>query len=311
LIKTSVIFCGGYGSRLGLITKDKPKPMVIVNKKPFLEHIILQLKSFGIEKVYILVGYKQNKIINYFKKNNKGLKIFFNYCPPEKETGFRLNQIKQNIKEDFLLMYSDNYCPVNIKKNLSIFKKNKSLITFSVCKKKIGNVSINKKDKARYFLKRKKILNYVDVGYMICSHKLLNIINNDNVSINKYFNHKKIYNNLTAINIPNKYLSISDPDRLSETRKYFKKKNIILIDRDGVLNLKNKKFRYVRNINELKLNHKLIKILIKFPKIKYICITNQAGINTGDIEKKKLVEINLFIKNYLKDNNIDLIEYFI
>ena len=34
MIKTGVIFCGGYGKRLGSITKI-PKPMVLVNKKPF------------------------------------------------------------------------------------------------------------------------------------------------------------------------------------------------------------------------------------------------------------------------------------
>ena len=48
MIKTSVIFCGGYGTRLGSITKKKPKPMVLVNKKPFLEHLIIQLKNLGI-----------------------------------------------------------------------------------------------------------------------------------------------------------------------------------------------------------------------------------------------------------------------
>ena len=45
MIKTSVIFCGGYGTRLGSITKKKPKPMVLVNKKPFLEHLLIQLKN--------------------------------------------------------------------------------------------------------------------------------------------------------------------------------------------------------------------------------------------------------------------------
>ena len=35
MIKTGVIFCGGYGKRLGSITKKIPKPMVLVNKKPF------------------------------------------------------------------------------------------------------------------------------------------------------------------------------------------------------------------------------------------------------------------------------------
>ena len=137
MIKTSVIFCGGYGKRLGSITKKIPKPMVLVNKKPFLEHLIIQLKNLGIKKIYLLVGYKHNLIKKYFKSGKKlGVKIIYSFNEPDKETGYRLNSIKNKIKENFLLMYGDNYSPINLIKHYLFFKKHKSLITLSVCKKK-------------------------------------------------------------------------------------------------------------------------------------------------------------------------------
>ena len=64
-IKQAVILCGGLGSRLGEITKILPKPMVDVVGKPFLEHLIIQLKKNGIKEVYLLVGYKNELIKNY------------------------------------------------------------------------------------------------------------------------------------------------------------------------------------------------------------------------------------------------------
>ena len=103
MIKTGVIFCGGYGSRLGSITKSKPKAMVLVNKKPFLEHLLIQMKEFGIKKVFLLVGYKSHKIVNYFSKNNLGMEIHFSYCSPEKETGYRLNTIKNKTYDTNLI----------------------------------------------------------------------------------------------------------------------------------------------------------------------------------------------------------------
>ena len=54
------------------------------------------------------------------------------------------------------------------------------------------------------------------------------------------------------------YLSISDLSRYKNTKKYFKN-NVILVDRDGVLNEKNKFHFYVRNINELNINKIFIK----------------------------------------------------
>ena len=54
MISTAVIFCGGYGKRLGNITKKIPKPMVLVAKKPFLEHLLLQLKKNGIKNLFTI-----------------------------------------------------------------------------------------------------------------------------------------------------------------------------------------------------------------------------------------------------------------
>ena len=312
MIKTCVIFCGGYGSRLGTITKRKPKPMVMVNKKPFLEHLLIQVKNLGIKKVYLLVGYKKEKIIDYFKSGKElGLKIHYSYSSPDTKTGLRLNLIKDEIKEEFLLMYCDNYCPINLRKNFSIFKKKKSLITLSICKKKNGNITISSDHKVKYYLSRGKKSNYVEIGYMLFSPKIFKFINKNDVSLNTYFNDKRISKKISAAKINNKYLSISDKVRLAETRKFFKKKNIILIDRDGVLNLKNKNSRYIRNVNELRMNKKLISILKKYPEMKYICITNQAGIATKDIKNVDLKKININIKNYLRVNKINVIDFFI
>jgi NDP-sugar pyrophosphorylase family protein len=48
VIDQAVIFCGGFGKRLLPITKKIPKPMVIVDGKPFLYHLISQSKQNGI-----------------------------------------------------------------------------------------------------------------------------------------------------------------------------------------------------------------------------------------------------------------------
>ena len=50
-IKQAVIFCGGLGTRLGNITKNLPKPMIKVGEKPFLEHLIIQLKKKWYKKL--------------------------------------------------------------------------------------------------------------------------------------------------------------------------------------------------------------------------------------------------------------------
>jgi dTDP-glucose pyrophosphorylase len=60
------IMAGGFGKRLRPLTDDIPKPMLKVGDKPILERIILQLKSFGIKKVFISLHYKPEVISDYF-----------------------------------------------------------------------------------------------------------------------------------------------------------------------------------------------------------------------------------------------------
>ena len=186
MIDTAVIFCGGYGSRLGSITKKIPKPMVMVNGKPFLEHLLIQLRENNIKKVFLLVGYKKNKIVNYFNNGKKiGLKIEYSYNPPEYETGYRLNYIKDKIKKDFFILYCYNYCPINFSKNYSFFKNKKSLLCLSVVKKKNGNISFNKYNKIKYSLVRNVKNNYVEIGYIIAKKNFLKNLTDENIKLSK------------------------------------------------------------------------------------------------------------------------------
>ena len=137
MISQAVIFCGGLGQRLMPITKKIPKPMVKVNGKPFLEYLILQCRTNGIKEVLLLCGYKHNIIKNYFKSGKKfGLKIKYHYNHHNVQTLKRIYESRNFLKNKFLLLYSDNYSPLNIKFLESKIKKNNLII--SLCKKKEG-----------------------------------------------------------------------------------------------------------------------------------------------------------------------------
>ena len=128
-----------------------------------------------------------------------------------------------------------------------------------------------------------------------------------NFFINKLANKKKAnyFFNDTG------YISISDLKRL-KTAQIFFKSNYILIDRDGVLNQKNKNHFYVRNLQELKINYTFIKKLKKIIKnCELLCISNQAGIATGDLSYSNLTKINNKIKRELKKFKVYLKDFFI
>ena len=58
----AIIIAAGIGSRLGDLTKDLPKPLIDINGKSILERQIELFKKFGINEIFIVTGYKNNKI---------------------------------------------------------------------------------------------------------------------------------------------------------------------------------------------------------------------------------------------------------
>ena len=290
--------------------------MAMVDDKPFLYHLISQSKKNGIKNFLILCGYKYELIIKYFGDGSKfGVKIKYHYNKPEIETFKRLLNARHLLKKSFLLLYGDNYSSLNLhdlSKQKSL-KKNSILIT--ICKKKsYGNIQLSKKNNLinKYFFKKRKSCNFVEIGYMILEKNILpKTTNPKNISFNYFINHcvqrKKAFFYLNDTG----YLSVSDINRLKITRKYFKQK-IILLDRDGVINYKSKKNFYIRSLNELKINYKFIQKyhhLLRNKKL--ICITNQAGISTGDLTEKNLSLINKKIFSQYKKNKLNIIDFFI
>ena len=64
-----VVLAGGKGSRIKSLLRNRPKPMAIFNKKPFLEYIIQNYSKYYFKNIFILTGYKSDII--YKKFNNK------------------------------------------------------------------------------------------------------------------------------------------------------------------------------------------------------------------------------------------------
>ena len=75
-MEKAVILAGGKGLRFGANSEDVPKPMSIVCGKPILHYIVTMLKSLGFKKLYIIVGYKKEIVIDNFGSGRQfGLEI--------------------------------------------------------------------------------------------------------------------------------------------------------------------------------------------------------------------------------------------
>ena len=124
----TVILCGGKGTRLIEKTELIPKPLVEIGGKPVLWHLMKIYSKFGYNKFVLCLGYKGEKIIDYFRENPEKWDIEFADTGLETQTGGRIKKIEKFIKEDnFFCTYADGLSDLNIKSLCEFhLKKNKT-----------------------------------------------------------------------------------------------------------------------------------------------------------------------------------------
>src|SRR5579872_486054 len=124
MIKQAVILTGGQGLRLRPLTLTTPKPLIPIHGKPFVQYLVELLKANGIKKIVFLTGYLGEQIEEYFGDGKKfGVQITYSHLPIEFDTGARIKVAKKVFEDTFLLLYCDNYWPLNLKE-LTAFYKN-------------------------------------------------------------------------------------------------------------------------------------------------------------------------------------------
>ncbi len=104
----AVILAAGEGRRLRPLTEDRPKPMVLVGDRPLLEHTLETLPK-GINEIILVVGYKQEKIKEYFGDEWRGTRLVYVDQPEPKGTGEALERARPLLDGNpFLMMYADD-----------------------------------------------------------------------------------------------------------------------------------------------------------------------------------------------------------
>ena len=180
----AVILCGGEGKRLRPFTEKIPKPMIMVNKKPFLERQIMFLKGSGIKDFVLCVGYLWKSIEDYFGNGLKfGIKITYSVEKELLGTGGALKLAEKYLKQDFFVIYGDSFLPIDYGLFYDKAKKIDKMGAVVVYGNKENtdvrnNTSL---DKNGLIVKYDKLnfdkgMEYVEAGVMVLKKEVLNFI---------------------------------------------------------------------------------------------------------------------------------------
>lgn len=302
--KVAVIIAGGKGSRIKNYLGNKPKPLIKINNKSFLNILLRKLARYNFEKIIVIGSYRGHLI----KKEFASKKINFvniEYIQEKKAMGTAgaLYQLKKIINNDFLLFNGDSIFDFDLDKLKFHFSK--TLIAMSLVKnksylsnKKLSNLTIKKN--LISFSNNSKLMNG---GVYLIRYQFLNFIENkfsslEDQIIPKMINSKKVEGKVFL----DFFYDIGTPKNLINAGKVFKKhfkRPAAFLDRDDVINYD--KNGYLYKISDFKFKPNVIRAL-KFlnDKKHYVfIITNQAGIAKGKYTINDFENLSKFIKSRL------------
>lgn len=131
----AIVLAGGLGTRLRPLTFAIPKPLVPVGDRPILDILMENLKSHGVEDVYLGVGYRADLIRLYFQDGKRfGLNIHYSEEKTRLGTAgpLRLARDTFGITEPALVMNSDIITNLNFRDFYQWHQKQKAAVTVGV-----------------------------------------------------------------------------------------------------------------------------------------------------------------------------------
>ncbi len=120
----AIIMAGGEGRRLYPLTRDVPKPMLEVRGRPILEHIIDQLRQYGVFRITLAVNYLRDVITDHFGNGERfGVRIDYLEETQPLGTVGALSLLPDKPSHPFLVLNGDLMQQVNFASLLAFHER--------------------------------------------------------------------------------------------------------------------------------------------------------------------------------------------
>ncbi len=204
----AVILAGGLGTRLLPLTKKTPKPMLLLGKKPILEHLIDWTRKNGVKSVVLCVSHLRKTIEDYFEDGKRfGVNIEYAISNKPLATAGQLKTAEDFIEDTFVCIYGDSIFDFSLRNMIKQHAKKKAFVTMGLNEYKTrlayGVIETSKTGKVLSWNEKPEVKANVNMGCYIMDPGILRFIPKnkpygmDDV-IKKAMNRKKLVTSFIA-----------------------------------------------------------------------------------------------------------------
>ncbi|MBN1157023.1 NTP transferase domain-containing protein [Candidatus Woesearchaeota archaeon] len=176
-----VILCGGKGTRLREHTEQIPKALVEIGGKPIIWHIIKFYAHWGVNRFILCVGYKSEKIREYFSgiDDFKGKEILLSDAGENASKAKRILEASSFVKgENFYVAYGDDLSDVNIGEVAAHHIESGNIVTLTAVPlvSQFGIVELDDSLQITGFKEKPKLNHWLNGGFFVFSRRIFDYL---------------------------------------------------------------------------------------------------------------------------------------
>ena len=184
-----IIIAGGLGTRIAEETEDKPKPMVLINDKPIIWHLMNIFCVQGFNEFIISTGYKSEVIENWVKNNkiqdsNSNLmKIQTINNGLNTQTGGRISEVMKTLpSEKVIATYGDGLANISVKNLLAFHNSHGKMATVTAVRPpaRFGYMKIDKNEVTHFGEKNQSDEGWINGGFFVLEPKVNDFVESVN-----------------------------------------------------------------------------------------------------------------------------------
>jgi glucose-1-phosphate cytidylyltransferase len=179
----TIILAGGFGTRISEETENKPKPMVLIDDKPIIWHVMNIYASQGFTDFVIATGYKSEVIEDWVSKLNSQWNIVAMDTGLNTMTGGRIRKcIDQFPENQYFVTYGDGVGNVNLKRLLKFHNQNSLLATVTAVRPpaRFGVLDIENGVVNHFGEKNQTDVGWINGGFFVINKDVRRYIQGDN-----------------------------------------------------------------------------------------------------------------------------------
>ena len=178
----TIILAGGLGTRISEETDVKPKPMVLIDEKPILWHVMNIYSMHGFTEFIVATGYKGEVIRDWVSTLNSGWKIKAIDTGVDTQTAGRIRIAASEFDDDaFHVTYGDGVGNIDIGKLVSFHENHGKLATVTAVRPpaRFGVLQSSNGLVTNFGEKDQSEAGWINGGFFILKRDSLSAIEND------------------------------------------------------------------------------------------------------------------------------------